>query len=67
MNLKFECRDVRVRPGVRLGEFKVEAADVALYGQSDDREILSQLDITEVVEWLAGQGYSVTAPQEHAA
>ena len=67
MNLKFECRDVRVRPGVRLGEFKVEAADVALYGQSDDREILSQLDITEVVEWLSGQGYSITAPQEYAA
>ena len=67
MNLKFECRDVRVRPGVRLGEFKVEAADVALYGQSDDREILSQLDITEVIEWLTGQGYSVTAPQEYAA
>jgi len=40
---------------------------VALYGQSDDREILSQLDITEVVEWLSGQGYSVTAPREYAA
>ncbi|WKZ93576.1 thioredoxin reductase [Chimaeribacter arupi] len=67
MNLKFECRDVHIRPGIRQGEFKVEAADVALYGQSDDREILSQLDITEVVEWLSGQGYSVTAPQEYAA
>lgn len=67
MNLKFECRDVHIRPGVRQGEFKVEAADVALYGQSDDRQILSQLDIAEVVEWLAGQGYSVIAPQENAA
>lgn len=30
MNLKFECRDVHIRPGIRQGEFKVEAADVAL-------------------------------------
>jgi dienelactone hydrolase len=67
MNLKFECRDFHIKPAARPGEYKVEAIDAALYGIADEKDILNNLDIAAVAEWLAGQGYSVTAPQEYAA
>lgn len=65
MNLNFECKDVQVKPGYRPGEVKVTATDAELFGHVSDKEILNQLDIKEVFEWLNGLGYQVT--QEKAA
>ena len=65
MNLNFECKDVQIKPGYRPGEVKVVATDAALFGHVSDKEILNQLDIKEVFEWLNGLGYRVT--EEKAA
>ncbi|PBI79648.1 hypothetical protein A9993_07800 [Rahnella victoriana] len=67
MNINFECKDIQVRPGYRPGEVKVTATDAALFGHVDDKQILNQLDIKEVLEWLDTQGYLVALKREDAA
>lgn len=61
MNIKFNCSNVQVTAGYRPGETTVIATNAELTGYvNNEKEILSQLDIKEVFEWLNDQGYRVS-------
>ncbi|WP_313017905.1 hypothetical protein [Atlantibacter hermannii] len=67
MNLKFTAHYLTVRDSSYPGCTAFLAEGAELDGTIDSREVLSQLDHAVIVDWLTEQGYSVSAPQEHAA
>ena len=65
MNLKFTCDYFTTGAGVRPGELTV-SADGVVIKDAVARELLAGMDIKEVFEYLATQGYTVKE-QHHAA
>ncbi|MCU5775075.1 hypothetical protein N5923_23545 [Erwiniaceae bacterium BAC15a-03b] len=59
MKITIECSDITTRAGYRPGMMVAEIHDVTLQKFSD-KELLGQIDIKEVFEWLNEQGYIVT-------
>ncbi|WP_448309593.1 hypothetical protein [Pantoea sp. PGP6] len=64
MKLKLECGELKTRAGYRPGMMIIEADEVSLLDFSG-KQVLNQLDIKDVMEWLTEQGYTIH--QEHAA
>lgn len=71
MKLTVTCRDFTCGSGVRFGEHKLDMneAFIELPDESTQREILSQMDIAVVAEWMESLGCLVGLPveQEDAA
>lgn len=64
MKMKIECGELKTRAGCRPGMMIIEADEVSLLDFSG-KQVLNQLDIKDVMEWLTEQGYTIH--QEHAA
>jgi hypothetical protein len=64
MKMKIECGELKTRAGYRPGMMIIEADEVSLLDFSG-KQVLNQLDIKDVMEWLTEQGYTIH--QEHAA
>lgn len=65
MNIKFTCDYFTTGSGVRPGELSVTAEGVVIK-DAVPSELLAGMDIREVFEYLASQGYEVKE-QNHAA
>lgn len=64
MRLKLECGEVKTRAGYRPGMMVIEADEVSLL-DFNGKQLLNQVDIKDVMEWLTEQGYTIR--QEYAA
>ena len=64
MKLRVECGDMATRASFRPGMIVITMDEVMLQN-FDSKEMLGQMDIKEVFEWLNEQGYTVS--QEKAA
>lgn len=63
MKLQFLCSNVTTRCGDRAGEMRVIAENAALFGETDTKDIMTQLDMAAVFEYLNELGYSVSEKQ----
>ena len=57
MQIKAECSRVETGAGYRPGMMMVTMEKVTLQ-DFDSRELLGQMDIKDVMEWLNEQGYT---------
>ncbi len=64
MKLKIECGELKTRAGYRPGMLVIEADEVSLL-DFNGKQLLNQMDIKDVMEWLTEQGYTIR--QEIAA
>jgi len=60
VNISFTCKNIQTSAGYRPGELGIKAEGVALDGLQDDKALLGYMDIKNVFEWLAEQGFQVT-------
>ncbi|GAB3400956.1 hypothetical protein GCM10027361_00540 [Erwinia aphidicola] len=65
MNIKFTCDYFTTGSGVRPGELQVTAEGVVIQDVIA-KEVLMDMDIRDIFDFLASQGYTVQE-QHHAA
>lgn len=58
MTMTVECSRIETGAGYRPGMMMVTMEKVTLQG-FDSRELLGQMDIKDVMEWLNEQGYTI--------
>ena len=64
MKIKFVCQRFSTSGVNQFGELCVEADGVDLFGYVDEKEIMPQLDMSSVVDWMTEQGYTVITSQD---
>jgi len=58
MKIKIECGEMSTRAAYRPGMMVIEADEVQLM-EFNSKELLGQMDVKDVMEWLNEQGFTI--------